>query len=264
MKNIFSHFKFLLSKINVYFRYKKKSIILGIKWILFGKEISNFTYEIINEDELLHVAQNITSLNYSFLKKILDEINFTDDNFKKIFTENYYKEFLKKKIFGRRLLWYILVRTLKPDIVIESGVDKKLGSALLVHGLYKNYLENHKQNEFIGLDIENKKISYLNLKNKNSANYKFYYQNTLDFLRKYKSKKKTIYISDAYHNYDFEMKEYNLIKNNLAPGSIIISDNNSGSLSDFSIKHNKKLIYFHENVKNFWHKGGVTSVSFFY
>jgi len=107
MKNIFSHFKFLLSKINVYFRYKKKSIILGIKWILFGKEISNFTYEIINEDELLHVAQNITSLNYSFLKKILDEINFTDDNFKKIFTENYYKEFLKKNIWQEITMVYI-------------------------------------------------------------------------------------------------------------------------------------------------------------
>lgn len=264
MKNIFYELRFILSKINVYFRYKKNSIMLGIKWILFSKEISNFTYEIRNENELLHVAQNITSLDYPLLKKILDEINVEDNDFKKILTKDYFKDFSKNKIFGRRLLWYILVRTIKPDIVIESGVDKKLGSAILVQGLYKNYLENYKKNEFIGLDIENKKISYFNLQNDNYTNYKFYYQNTLDFLRKYKNKKKTIYISDAYHNYDFETQEYNLIKNNLAPGSIIVSDNNSGSLSDFSIKNKKNIIYFHEDVKNFWHKGGVTSVSYFY
>ena len=77
-------------------------------------------------------------------------------------------------------------------------------------------------------------------------------------------KKKIIYISDAEHNFDFELKEFNEIKKNLATNSLLISDNNSGSLSQFSITNKKKLTYFNEKSKNFWYKGAVTSVSYFY
>jgi hypothetical protein len=264
MKNFLNQIKFIISKINVYFRYKKKSISCGIKWILFGKEISNFTYEIKNEKELLHVVQIITGTDYEVLKKLLNEINFEDNEFKNFLSDDFYSNYSKKKIFGRRLLWFLLIRTLKPDLVIESGVDKKLGSAILIYGLFKNYLEGHENSEFIGLDIENKKTSYFNLDNKNFINYKFYYEDTLSFLSKYDKRKKILYISDAAHNYDFENQEYNLIKKNLGAGSIIISDSNTGSLSDFSIQNKKKIVFFHEKVNNFWHNGAITGISYFY
>jgi len=264
MKNFLNQIKFIISKINVYLRYKKQSISYGIKWILFGKEISNFTYEIKNETELLHIVQIVTGINYEVLKKILSEINFDDNQFKNFLSNDFYSNYSKKKIFGRRLLWFLLIRTLKPDLVIESGVVKKLGSAILIYGLFKNYLEGYNNSEFIGLDIENKKTSYFNLDNKNFKNYKFYYEDTLSFLSKYDKKKKLLYISDAAHNYDFETQEYNLIKKNLGAGSIIISDSNSGSLSDFSILNKKKIIFFHEKVNNFWHNGAITGISYFY
>ena len=37
--------------------------------------------------------------------------------------------------------------------------------------------------------------------------YKFIFEDTLKFLRNFNDKKKIIYISDAEHNYDFELKE---------------------------------------------------------
>ena len=77
-------------------------------------------------------------------------------------------------------------------------------------------------------------------------------------------KKKIIYISDAEHNYDFEKREYELIINKMSNGSIIISDNNSGSLSDFSKKNNKNILYFKEDPINTWYSGATTSISYFY
>ena len=68
----------------------------------------------------------------------------------------------------------------------------------------------------------------------------------------------------AEHNYDFEIKEYNLIKKQFKNGSIIISDNNSGSLDDFSKLSNKKILKFKEKSKNFWYKGAITNISYFY
>jgi len=264
LSKIFKSFKFFISKINVYFRYKKKRIVLALNWIFFSKEISNFTYEIENQNEIVHTCEIITGLNYDFLKDILNEIDFNNTEFRNFFSKEYYENYPNKNIFGRRLLWYLLVRSLKPELVIESGIDKGMGSCLLIYAQYKNSLEENKDFEFIGTDIKKKDNFCFNLKNKKYEKYKFIFEDTLNFLSKFNGKKKIIYISDAEHNYDFELKEFNLIKKNLSNNSLIISDNNSGSLSKFSILNNKKLIYFHEKSKNFWYHGATTSVSYFY
>ena len=77
--------KFFFSKINVYMRYKKKKIILGLKWIFTGKEISNFTYEINNINEILHICQIITNAEIEILDQILNEINFENKDFRGFF-----------------------------------------------------------------------------------------------------------------------------------------------------------------------------------
>ena len=260
-----NNIKFFISKFNLYLRYKKKKFFLGLKWIFFGREISNFSYEINNIDEILHTCQIITSSEIHKLKNILNEINFENSDLKDFFSDNFFNNYEKKNIFGRRLLWYILVRSLKPNLVIESGVDKGLGSALMIYAQYKNTQEEKNKNfEYVGTDIIEKKNFLFNFKNSKFKMYKFIFEDTLKFLQNFKDKKKIIYISDAEHNYDFELKEFNLIKKNLIDNSVIISDNNSGSLSSFSIKNNKKLIYFHEEPKNFWYGGGTSSVSYFY
>ena len=264
IKKQLNNLKFIISKINVLFRYKIKKIKYALNWIFFGKDISNFVYEIENHNEIIHTCEIITNFEYDILKKILNEIDFNNEEFRNFFSNNYFKHYPKKNIFGRRLLWYLLVRVLKPEIVIESGIDKGLGSCLLIYAQYKNSLEVSKNFEFIGTDLKKKDNFFFNTENKNFNNFKFIFKDTLDFLSKFNEKKKIIYISDAEHNYNFEIKEFNLIKKNLDIGSIIISDNNSGSLSDFSISNKKNLIYFYEKPKNFWHSGGVTSVSYFY
>lgn len=73
-----------------------------------------------------------------------------------------------------------------------------------------------------------------------------------------------MYISDAKHNYNYEMQEFKLIKKNFKNGSLIISDTNSGSLRSFSEKNSKNLISFHEEVFNHWYNGAKTTVSYFY
>jgi hypothetical protein len=52
--------KFIISKINIVLRYKKNKLLIIIKYILFGNEISNFTYKINNLDEIIDIAHIIT------------------------------------------------------------------------------------------------------------------------------------------------------------------------------------------------------------
>ena len=59
--------KFILSKANVYLRYNKNNFKSALKFIFFGKEISNFSYEISNQVEFLHCLKNIC--NHFLTKK---------------------------------------------------------------------------------------------------------------------------------------------------------------------------------------------------
>ena len=75
-------------------------------------------------------------------------------------------------------------------------------------------------------------------------------------------KKKILYISDAKHDPEFEKKEYNLISKNLIKNSIIISDNGSEALSEFSILNNKKILCFTEQVSEHWYSGAKCTISY--
>ncbi len=264
-KRLLQDIIFILSKFNVYLKYRNKnSFKYAYKWILFGKDISNFVYEIENTDEIIKTCNLITGIDKYKLFNILNEVDPQDENFKKIFTVEYSKNHGTKNIFGRRLAWYILARTIKPNVIIESGVDKGLGSGLLCYAQFKNTLEDKQNFKYIGIDLKKKDRFYLNLDNNLFDNFEFFFQDTIDFLRKFTSSEKILYISDAEHDYDFEMREYNLITKNFKKGSLIISDNNSGSLQDFSKQHNKKLLQFEEKSRNFWYKGATINISYFY
>ena len=264
-KRLLQDIIFILSKFNVYLRYKNKnSFKYAYKWILFGKDISNFVYEIENTSEIIKTCNLITDIDKNILTDVLNEINPQDQDFKKFFSDEYFKKHGTKNIFGRRMAWYILARTVKPNLVIESGVDKGLGSGLLCYAQFKNNLELNKNFKYIGIDIVKKNESYFNFHNDTFNNFEFFFENSINFLEKFNLEDKILYISDAEHNYDFEIKEYNLITKYFKKGSLIISDNNSGSLKDFSKKHNKKLIQFEEKSKNFWYKGAITNISYFY
>tara|TARA_Y100001958_G_C21179199_1_gene509414 strand:+ start:452 stop:1246 length:795 start_codon:yes stop_codon:yes gene_type:complete len=263
--NPFQKIKFIFVRINIYLRYNK-NIYNTIKWILAGKEITNFTYPIKNNHELIHVANAITDLDYNIIKNIIDELDIKNNNneMKLFFTERFFKEINDPKKFGRRVLWYILARAIKPDVIIESGVFKGMGTGLLIFALHKNSHEKpFVKFEYKGLDIKLNNLFY-NEKHSSKVEAQLIEQDSIEFLRNYKDKKKILYISDAEHNYDFEMQEYELIKKNFAPGSIIISDSGSKSLSDFSIVNNKKMICFTENPEEHWYKGSKCSVSYGY
>ena len=65
-------------------------------WLFFGKDISNFTYEIENFNELIHTCQTITDMPFEKLQKILAEINFIMKNLKVFFQMIFMKNIIKK------------------------------------------------------------------------------------------------------------------------------------------------------------------------
>jgi hypothetical protein len=52
---------------------------------------------------------------------------------------------------GRRMLYYLLVRALKSGFVVEAGVDKGLGAAIICEALRRNAAEGH-AGDYLGIE----------------------------------------------------------------------------------------------------------------
>jgi predicted O-methyltransferase YrrM len=61
---------------------------------------------------------------------------------------------------GRRILYYLIARARKPRVVVEAGVDKGLGAALICRALQKNRLDGS-AGTYVGVDIHELNRAFL-------------------------------------------------------------------------------------------------------
>ena len=105
---------------------------------LFAGETANFTYGLANEDELPGFVARATGLRVADLDGYLRELAADDDLHGWLRTKMRRQDRTGRALVGRRAGWYILVRALKPRIVLETGTDAGIGSAVLARALQRN------------------------------------------------------------------------------------------------------------------------------
>lgn len=144
--------------------------------------------------------------------------------------------------------------------MIESGVDKGLGSCVLTAALKKNAEEGH-AGRYYGLDI-NPKAGYLL-----SGPYAHYgsilYGDAIESIAKLDGSV-DIYINDSDHSAEYEAREYGAILNKLAEHAIMLGDNAhvSAKLLEFSLAQNRNFVFFQERPRDHWYPGGGIGISF--
>lgn len=185
------------------------------------KEVLNYFREIETDEELLnHLKKKINES---------PESRKTDKNFK----------------YGRRIGWYAFVRILKPKIVIETGIDKGLGSCVLASALIKNKEEGF-EGYYYGTDI-NPKAGYLF-----DGVYKKFgeilYGDSIESLKKFDIKI-DLFINDSDHSAEYEYNEYLTIQNNISDDAVILGDNShcSDKLYKFSIENGRRFYSLKKN-----------------
>ena len=250
----------------VAFSFSLRPVFSTFKWLTKSKETTNFTYEIKkwNIDYLASLISNITNVSISKIFEYVKEI----ENDKEL--RNHIASMSKSKnsepdsdnrfLPGRRIGWYVFVRTVKPKVIVETGIDKGLGSCILAAALKKNKEEGY-YGFYYGTDI-NPKAGFLF-----SGEYKKYGEilvgDSIQSLKNF-GKKIDLFVNDSDHNPIYERKEYLAIKDNLSKNAIILSDNShcTEELFKFSLKTNRHFIFFKEEPKNHWGAGAAIGISF--
>ena len=234
-------------------------------WTLSSRETTNFTYEITvkNQEYLAHTISVVTGVAYSTAAGYLREIQ-EDENVKRHVVERVRKG-PKRSVsdetcaFGRRVGWYALVRILKPRVVVETGVDKGLGSVLLCAALMRNQAEGF-PGQYFGTDI-NPDAGFLLAEPYNSVG-RILYGDSIQSLQSIP--RIDLFVNDSDHSSDYERREYETIASKLTNRGLILGDNChcNDVLADFSAMRGRQFVFFREEPRDHWYPGGGIGISF--
>jgi predicted O-methyltransferase YrrM len=144
--------------------------------------------------------------------------------------------------------------------VIESGVDKGLGTCLIAAALLKNSEEGH-PGRIYGIDL-NPDSGYL-LGGRYVEFAEIIIGDAVESLKKF-SKSIDCFINDSDHSPTYEKAEYETIREKLSPKAILIGDNAhcSEELRNFALRTGRNFLFFREEPKDHWYPGAGIGVAF--
>jgi methyltransferase family protein len=238
----------------------------AVKWTFRSREHYNYSYDLesLNLDYLAAFVSAITGESFPKTRGYIAEVE--NDNHLKEHVVRLSAASKEKWVadadarFGRRMGWYALIRAAKPKIVVETGVDKGLGSVVIAAALMRNLAEGH-PGELIGLDI-NPKAGYL-LTQPYSKVGRIVYGDSLASIAAM-TQPVDFFIHDSDHSAEHEGKELMSIRSKLSHNALVLSDNSAitSKLLEFARETGRDFLYFAEKPKDHWYPGEGIGVAF--
>jgi hypothetical protein len=110
-----------------------------LRFLLFDRQTSNFTYEIGNRDELICILAGALAAPVESISEYITEIDTDLDLQRRLGAAmRRRRDSNREPLFGRRIGWYAVARWLKPALVVETGTADGLGTAALARALERN------------------------------------------------------------------------------------------------------------------------------
>lgn len=254
-----------LRAVVTFYKYVGPQLGIWLFWLIRSREDTNFTYNLtdINRVNLAHSLAAIFNMPVDQIEDYFREIEEDkelDAHVKRITASGSQRMRADTEVrFGRRMAWYAIVRVLKPAVVIETGVDKGLGSVVLASAILRNRADGH-PGTYYGTDI-NPTAGYL-LSGKYAEAGRILYGDSIISLNAF-AEPIDIFINDSDHSADYEGREYEAIASKLAPSGLIIGDNAhyTDKLAVFSRCTARRFFFLAEEPKAHWYRGGGLGLS---
>ena len=232
---------------------------LRSKWLFESRETTNLTYE-LTERSVGYICDAIAVAldhNRDEIRGYVDEVLNDKDLAAHVISKTKNSPFRHNADpafrIGRRLGWYAIVRSVKPRSVIETGVDKGLGSVVICAALLRNIAEGY-DGRYFGTEIK-PEGGYL-LSDKYAGVGTILYGDSVQSLRAFNSQI-DVFVNDSDHSQEYEAAEYQAIKSKLGPRAVIIGDNAdcTDKLCRFAHELGWPFLFIHEEPLDHWYQG---------
>lgn len=245
-------------------KYSKKVFLYAVV----SRETATFTYNLTPENEtyLMSLTAQITKKDISVIEAYFKELKEDQELKKNILAQIDKSSFRKKKDkrcdYGNKLALYAIIRTLKPQVIVENGVEAGFTSIVLCEAIRRNNAEGF-GGAFVGLDI-NADAGFLV---KSDPRYKSFSQfkcgdaiETLETL----DTKVDFYFSDGFRSYEYEQNEFSALQDKLNDNAVVITNKATFSKALFELSRNlnKNYSFFKEQPLGHWYEGAGIGIMY--
>jgi GT2 family glycosyltransferase/Flp pilus assembly protein TadD/predicted O-methyltransferase YrrM len=237
-----------------------------LDWLVASKETTNLTYDltVLNKAHLQWFIALVTGTPGATIARYFHELE-QDEQLKahvRQLTLASQQRFTADEIarYGRRLGWYAIVRAMKPKVIVETGVDKGLGTCVLAAAVMKNQAEGFPGHVY-ATEID-PKGGFL-LQPPYTQFGTILYGDSIQTLQKFPHPI-DLAVCDSAHTAEYERGEYEAIRDKLPNGSLIISDNAhvTHELANFATASGKQFLFFQEKPGSHFYPGAGIGIAF--
>lgn len=239
---------------------------LAVRWVLTSKEYYNWTYDLtpLNQTYLASYIAVVTGHEQSLIEGYIRELE-NDQSLRSVLIERTLASPDRHSCdveprYGKRLGWYAMVRATKPRVIVETGVDRGLGTAVLAAALLQNEKEGYPGTVY-ATDIAADCGHLL------AEPYKKYCKiligDSIESLRGL-DQPTDIFLHDSLHEPEYEWSEFTAIEPRLHSASLVLSDNSlfTSKLLEFAQRRRCSFLYFQDQPKNHWWPGDGIGTAF--
>jgi hypothetical protein len=233
----------------------------NLRFVLTDPEPANFTYELANQDELGEWAAAVCGCEPGRADALIAEAQTDAELASRLRQATAGHRWWSKPAppFGKRLAWYAIARTVKPQLAIETGVHDGLGSLLLLRALERNQAEGA-PGRLVSFDV-NPAAGWL-VQPRQHPLWELRIEPATTGLPEVLAAAPPlgVLIHDSLHTYENERAEFELAVPHLAENGVLISDNAHGTraLPDVCSDHGLLYAEFHERSRDHFYPGGAT------
>jgi predicted O-methyltransferase YrrM len=239
----------------------RRAPVWSLFYLFSSRELANFTYKLGNLDELAASVAEIVGCSRATSASYIEELK-RDGELRARLRHQVRSHKLRGTgvEFGRRFGWYAIVRATRPALVLETGVDTGLGSALLLRALERN-AEEHAPGTLISVDIREDVGALVDAQL--AARWTLVIDDSVAAIAKLGAQKVGVFIHDSEHTYEHEAAELNAVRSIMAPGAVLISDNAhaSAAFKDFCAEYGLPFHLFVERPRRHFYPGAAMAAT---
>ncbi|MGN9808285.1 O-methyltransferase [Micromonospora sp. BQ11] len=247
-------------------RYDAKVLRNSARWLVTSREHHNYTYDLtpLSRSHLAWFVSVVCDIPVGQVRAYLDEIE-SDDTLRghllAAIAGSERRGLADKEIrYARRIGWYAIVRAVRPKHVVETGVDKGLGSVVLAAALLRNAAEGH-PGRVTSLDI-NPEAGYLAKVAPWSEVVDLVIGDSLASIAAL-DRPVDLFLHDSDHRTAHERREFAAVEPKLAPGAILLTDNVTitNVLAEHAERTGRRFLAYRETPADHWYPGDGIGVA---
>ncbi|MEV4763956.1 class I SAM-dependent methyltransferase [Micromonospora chokoriensis] len=247
-------------------RHDAKVLRISARWLVTSREHHNYTYELtkLSRQHLAWFVSVVCDRPVQQVRGWLDEIESDQalrHHIEQTTAGAARRGLADKKVhYARRVGWYAIVRATRPAHIVETGVDKGLGTCVLASALLRNAQEGH-PGRVTSLDI-NPEAGYLAASEPWSEVVDLVIGDSIASIGAL-DRPVDLFLHDSDHSRAHEKREFDAVEPKLAPGALLLTDNvtSTNVLAEHAERTGRRFLAYRESPANHWYPGDGIGVA---